>query len=71
MTFSLTGSPEQITTADTDDQFEKAEVRVFYEIPVGPVYAAIIEPRHFRFQAIGKTILNLEERLGYVHKRHR
>lgn len=39
-----------------------------YEIPVGPVHAGIIEPGHFRFQAAGETILNLEERLGYVHK---
>ncbi|BCB95687.1 hydrogenase expression protein HypE [Dissulfurispira thermophila] len=39
-----------------------------YEIPVGPVHAGIIEPGHFRFQAVGEMILNLEERLGYVHK---
>lgn len=39
-----------------------------YEIPVGPVHAGIIEPGHFRFQAVGETVLNLEARLGYVHK---
>jgi Ni,Fe-hydrogenase III large subunit len=39
-----------------------------YEIPVGPIHAGIIEPGHFRFQAVGETVLNLEERLGYVHK---
>ncbi len=39
-----------------------------YEIPVGPVHAGIIEPGHFRFQSIGEDIINLEERLGYVHK---
>lgn len=39
-----------------------------YEIPVGPVHAGIIEPGHFRFLAAGEAILNLEERLGYVHK---
>ncbi len=39
-----------------------------YEIPVGPVHAGIIEPGHFRFQVVGEQILNLEERLGYVHK---
>jgi Ni,Fe-hydrogenase III large subunit len=32
------------------------------------VHAGIIEPGHFRFQAVGETILLLEERLGYVHK---
>ncbi|MBF0538346.1 MAG: NADH-quinone oxidoreductase subunit C [Nitrospirae bacterium] len=39
-----------------------------YEIPVGPVHAGIIEPGHFRFQAVGEHVINLEERLGYVHK---
>lgn len=39
-----------------------------YEIPVGPVHAGIIEPGHFRFQAAGEDIINLEERLGYTHK---
>ncbi|PIR00620.1 MAG: hydrogenase subunit [Nitrospinae bacterium CG11_big_fil_rev_8_21_14_0_20_45_15] len=39
-----------------------------HEIPVGPVHAGIIEPGHFRFIAVGERILNLEERLGYVHK---
>ncbi|MBF0516998.1 MAG: NADH-quinone oxidoreductase subunit C [Nitrospirae bacterium] len=46
----------------------RAEGEGVYEIPVGPVHAGIIEPGHFRFQAVGETILNLEERLGYVHK---
>ncbi|HEY5998197.1 MAG TPA: NADH-quinone oxidoreductase subunit C [bacterium] len=39
-----------------------------YEIPVGPVHAGIIEPGHFRFLAVGEDVVNLEERLGYVHK---
>ncbi|HLF22830.1 MAG TPA: nickel-dependent hydrogenase large subunit, partial [Burkholderiales bacterium] len=39
-----------------------------YEIPVGPIHAGTIEPGHFRFLAVGETVLNLEERLGYVHK---
>ncbi len=41
---------------------------VGHEIPVGPIHAGIIEPGHFRFCAVGETILTLEERLGYVHK---
>ncbi len=49
-------------------QFIKAEGEGVYEIPVGPVHAGIIEPGHFRFQAVGEDIINLEERLGYVHK---
>ena len=46
----------------------RAEGEGVYEIPVGPVHAGIIEPGHFRFQAVGEEIINLEERLGYVHK---
>lgn len=48
--------------------FIAAEGDGVYEIPVGPVHAGIIEPGHFRFLAVGEQILNLEERLGYVHK---
>jgi Ni,Fe-hydrogenase III large subunit len=48
--------------------FIEAEGDAVYEIPVGPVHAGIIEPGHFRFLAVGEQILNLEERLGYVHK---
>ncbi|MFA5074035.1 MAG: NADH-quinone oxidoreductase subunit C [Nitrospirota bacterium] len=39
-----------------------------YEVPVGPVHAGIIEPGHFRFQAMGEDVINLEAKLGYVHK---
>src|SRR5450756_591050 len=46
----------------------RAEGEGVYEIAVGPVHAGIIEPGHFRFQAMGEEILNLEERLGYTHK---
>jgi Ni,Fe-hydrogenase III large subunit/Ni,Fe-hydrogenase III component G len=46
----------------------RAEGDGVYEIPVGPVHAGIIEPGHFRFQAMGEDVLNLEARLGYVHK---
>lgn len=56
------------TLPDSDYPFFQAEGSGVYEIPVGPVHAGIIEPGHFRFQAVGETVLNLEERLGYVHK---
>jgi Ni,Fe-hydrogenase III large subunit len=39
-----------------------------FEITVGPVHAGIIEPGHFRFSVEGETIVNLEARLGFVHK---
>jgi len=48
--------------------FIKAHGDGVYEYPVGPVHAGIIEPGHFRFHAVGEQILNMEERLGYVHK---
>ena len=53
---------------DGEYQWARAEGEGVYEIPVGPVHAGIIEPGHFRFQAVGEMIVNLEERLGYVHK---
>lgn len=49
-------------------RWARAEGEGVYEIPVGPVHAGIIEPGHFRFQAVGEMVVNLEERLGYVHK---
>lgn len=38
------------------------------QIPVGPIHAGIIEPGHFRFQAVGDTILHLDAKLFYTHK---
>jgi Ni,Fe-hydrogenase III large subunit/Ni,Fe-hydrogenase III component G len=39
-----------------------------YEIPVGPVHAAVIEPGHFRFSVLGETILKMRARLYFTHK---
>lgn len=39
-----------------------------YEIPVGPVHAGLIEPGHFRFWAVGETVLKLKARLWFTHK---
>lgn len=66
--FPVQGAPEKITPPDIDYPFIQSHGEGVYEIPVGPVHAGIIEPGHFRFQAVGELILNLEERLGYVHK---
>jgi len=54
--------------ADIDYDYVPCDSESVYEIPVGPVHAGIIEPGHFRFLAVGEKILNMEERLGYVHK---
>jgi Ni,Fe-hydrogenase III large subunit/NADH:ubiquinone oxidoreductase subunit C len=66
--FPAAGTPQAITPPDMHYDFIKGHGEGVYEIPVGPVHAGIIEPGHFRFLAVGELILNLEERLGYVHK---
>lgn len=49
-------------------EFRSMEGTGVYQVPVGPVHAGIIEPGHFRFSVIGEDILNLEIRLGYLHR---
>ena len=66
--FPAEGKPQAETPPDHQYKFFVAHGSGVYEIPVGPVHAGIIEPGHFRFQAVGEMVLNLEERLGYVHK---
>lgn len=61
-------APNLDTPADNQYPFQPVAGDAVYEIPVGPVHAGIIEPGHFRFHAIGETVLNLEARLGYTHK---
>jgi Ni,Fe-hydrogenase III large subunit/Ni,Fe-hydrogenase III component G len=38
------------------------------EIPLGPVYAGITEPAHFRLSILGEEIVNVENRLFYSHR---
>ena len=59
---------KSISRVKGEYQWIRAEGEGVYEIPVGPVHAGIIEPGHFRFQAVGEDVINLEEKLGYVHK---
>lgn len=66
--FPAAGTPLAMTPPDSGYPFESAHGSGVYEIPVGPIHAGIIEPGHFRFMAVGEQVLNLEERLGYVHK---
>ncbi|MCF6265733.1 MAG: NADH-quinone oxidoreductase subunit C [Desulfuromusa sp.] len=67
-TFPVAGNPVENTKPDNNYPFPAVDGEGVYQIPVGPVHAGIIEPGHFRFQAMGENILRLEERLGYVHK---
>ena len=66
--FPAGGQAGPVTAADHAYPFVAAHGSAVHEIPVGPVHAGIIEPGHFRFLAVGETVLSLEERLGYVHK---
>ncbi len=51
-----------------DYRFHEIGGEGVYEIPVGPVHAGIIEPGNFRFSVVGEEIIQLEARLGWVHK---
>jgi len=66
--FPVSGDSPKRAPADSDYPFARILGGGVYQIPVGPVHAGIIEPGHFRFQAVGEEILRLEARLGYVHK---
>ncbi len=63
--FSPTSRPPRVKN---EYPFTKVEGEGVYEVPVGPVHAGVIEPGHFRFSVAGEPIINLEVRLGYVHK---
>jgi Ni,Fe-hydrogenase III large subunit len=66
--FPVGGLAPKRAPADSDYPFKVVHGSGVYQIPVGPVHAGIIEPGHFRFHAMGESVLMLEERLGYVHK---
>jgi Ni,Fe-hydrogenase III large subunit/Ni,Fe-hydrogenase III component G len=61
----------QLPSFDDDGRpfpFGRVEGPGVYEIPVGPVHAGVIEPGHFRFSAVGETIIDLKQRLYFTHK---
>lgn len=66
--FPANGEDTGRAPADAEYPFAPIQGSGVHEIPVGPVHAGIIEPGHFRFQAMGEEVLRLEERLGYVHR---
>ncbi len=61
-------APSDFRDAGQPFPFRRVEGEGIFEITVGPVHAGIIEPGHFRFSVEGETIVNLETRLGFVHK---
>jgi Ni,Fe-hydrogenase III large subunit/Ni,Fe-hydrogenase III component G len=55
----------QVQSRESFMQYDSEDVT---EIPVGPIHAGIIEPGHFRFGAVGDTILHLDARLFFTHR---
>jgi len=39
-----------------------------FALPVGPIHAGVIEPGHFRFSAVGETVLYLDARVFFTHR---
>ncbi|GAX89844.1 NADH-quinone oxidoreductase subunit C [Effusibacillus lacus] len=63
--FPVTMQVPRVQSRETFMQYEGEDVT---EIPVGPIHAGIIEPGHFRFGAVGDTVLHLDARLFYTHR---
>jgi Ni,Fe-hydrogenase III large subunit/Ni,Fe-hydrogenase III component G len=61
-------APEPFTDDGRAFPFTTVGGEGVYEIPVGPVHAAVIEPGHFRFSVMGETIINMKSRLYFTHK---
>lgn len=59
---------ETVPRVESREAFMRYEGQDVTEIPVGPIHAGIIEPGHFRFGAVGDTILHLDARLFYTHR---
>ncbi len=53
---------------DQYDAFHHVDGEGVCEIPLGPVYAGITEPAHFRLSILGEDIVNVETRLFYSHR---
>ena len=62
------GTSSKSALPGTPFAFTQVSGEGVYEIPVGPIHAGIIEPGHFRISVMGEEIVNLEPRLGFVHK---
>ena len=52
----------------SDYPFLEVQGDAVYEIGVGPIHAGIIEPGHFRFSAVGESIIAMKARLWFVHR---
>lgn len=59
---------EWVARVESREAFMRYQGQDVTEIPVGPIHAGIIEPGHFRFGAVGDTVLHLDARLFYTHR---
>jgi Ni,Fe-hydrogenase III large subunit len=64
----LAARPGPMGPAPEPPEFLPVEGEDLHQIPLGPIYAGITEPGHFRLTCQGETVVRLEVRLGYAHK---
>jgi Ni,Fe-hydrogenase III large subunit/Ni,Fe-hydrogenase III component G len=64
-TFPVDFHVPRVESREAFTAYDSEDVTV---IPVGPIHAGIIEPGHFRFGAVGDTVLHLDARLFYTHR---
>ena len=46
----------------------KSTTSTSYQIPIGPIHPALKEPVNFEFEVDGEKIINVDIRLGHVHR---
>jgi membrane-bound hydrogenase subunit alpha len=47
---------------------QKATTKTSYHIPIGPIHPALKEPVHFEFEIDGEQIVDVDVKLGHVHR---
>jgi len=47
---------------------QKTTTKTTYHIPIGPIHPALKEPVYFEFELDGEKIINVDVKLGHVHR---
>ena len=47
---------------------QKTNTKTSYHIPIGPIHPALKEPVHFEFELDGEKIVDVDVKLGHVHR---
>jgi len=47
---------------------QKSTTKTSYHIPIGPIHPALKEPVHFEFEIDGEKIVDVDVKLGHVHR---